>query len=553
MTDRPPKLLLVHLDGIDWASLVARVRAGSLPAIAGLMARGACGRLLSNVPVASPAALATLMTGQPPQAHGIITGWEPWAGGLRPAGRTAWCVDPLWLRLADAGFVTSSIGLPTMRPGAAWPGNHIDDRLALPDGRSWQTWSLPRDVAPPDLREDLRDLRVHPTDITSEMLRPLVPAMSGIDQEQDHRLVDLALALARLTTNDAAAQALLTERPWDAAFVHHDWLSQVGHRFTGASGPYEGVVDAAWTMVDAVMAGLDAICSADTMLMMVSLGRTGNAGTIVARGPSITPRSSLAQMRSMDLAPTVLAWFGLADENLPGKAQLGGSALRAAPPPRERMPPAPPSAPDIARVTTFGLTPPAADTDTAAHTLAARAELLMASDPTEAGRLAEEALAAGPDAILPLGLLAAARVATGQANDLPALADRLAAIIPDHPWEALIRAGYHAIRKEASQAAPYLQRAGQARDCDVRLRAAAGWLMLKRPDEAKRLLEPLHAEQPDRTDILVGLAMAAASRPLEAERWLRRALILDPINPIARVALNDLLTATGRSREVVGS
>ena len=66
------KVLIVGLDGATWRVLEPWARAGRLPHLAALMARGTWGTLRSTVPALTLPAWSSLTTGRNPGAHGVF-------------------------------------------------------------------------------------------------------------------------------------------------------------------------------------------------------------------------------------------------------------------------------------------------------------------------------------------------------------------------------------------------------------------------------------------------------------------------------------------------
>ena len=132
---------------------------------------------------------------------------------------------------------------------------------------------------------------------------------------------------------------------------------------------------------------------------------------------------------------------------------------------------------------------------------------------------------------------------------LPAIADRVAAIAPNHLWESLIRGGYHAARRENALAIVHLRRFDIEGGPLERMRAAGAWLMLERHADAARLFELVLAEMPDNVSAMVGLATRPGVAPHRAEALFRRALAIDPYHLASRRALADLLRRRGRGEE----
>src|SRR5947208_3650722 len=65
-------VLIIGLDGATWRVLEPWARAGRLPHLAGLMARGSWGTLRSTVPALTLPAWSSLTTGRNPGAHGVF-------------------------------------------------------------------------------------------------------------------------------------------------------------------------------------------------------------------------------------------------------------------------------------------------------------------------------------------------------------------------------------------------------------------------------------------------------------------------------------------------
>ena len=66
------KVLIIGLDGATWRVLEPWARAGRLPHLAALMARGTWGTLRSTVPALTLPAWSSLTTGRNPGAHGVF-------------------------------------------------------------------------------------------------------------------------------------------------------------------------------------------------------------------------------------------------------------------------------------------------------------------------------------------------------------------------------------------------------------------------------------------------------------------------------------------------
>ncbi len=130
--DRPPRLVLLGIDGGSWNLLDPMLARGELPHLAAVVERGVTAHLTAVEPLISPTVWTSIATGRGPEAHGVT---------LFYATRHSVRVPTVWDRFAASGL---RVGLYDWL--VAWPPR------AEPGGFSVPGW-LRRDdaVAPPDL------------------------------------------------------------------------------------------------------------------------------------------------------------------------------------------------------------------------------------------------------------------------------------------------------------------------------------------------------------------------------------------------------------------
>ncbi|HEX3888086.1 MAG TPA: alkaline phosphatase family protein [Phenylobacterium sp.] len=545
------RLLVIGAAGMDWPSLSA-TGPGRLAA---LRSRGAAGWLRGPGDAAGPAPWVSLVTGRLPEAHGVWRREEAWGGGRRRISRASWRVPPVWAQLSAAGISTASVAWPAARPGADWSragaGEHIDRDFAEATGKDAASWALPPRCAPPGLREDLRDLRVHPTQITGAMLAPLVPDLDRLDQSRDAKLPALAVAMARAATVQAAAAWLLRERRPDALFVHHDWLGDI-LSLVGAQRDAQ-VIDGAWRFFEGLVRGLVDLAGEQALVLVVSPGWAGQPGALLAIGPGVAAGGKLAGADGVQVAATALAAFGFEDPALPSAIAgvVAHDGLEAAP----DVPVPEPVAPDLdllRQAADAGYAPPPPATAAwRAQGLADLALMLLARDPQAALAAADAALRADGDLVAALAAKALALVALQQADPLPALADKLTRLAPRRGWGPLAQAAFHALKDEPAEAVPWLMKAEADRDPEAQTRIAAIWFAIGRANEAERVFRSLLARTPNHAAAAVGLGMAAVARRdfRVAEEVLQRAIAADPGRPAAYLQLANVYAQTARRPE----
>ena len=544
------RLLLICADGADYDGFLRRLAGGGLPNLAGLQRRGAAGPL-SGGSGNMLADLATLATGVQPEAHGVVGAEEAWAGGLRPISRASWRTPPVWARLAAAGVTTGGIAWPAMRPGAAWPGVHLDEDFIEATGETHDDWVLPRRCAPANLREDLRQRRVHPTDITGAMLKPLVPALAELDQSRDAGLPRLAVAMARAASVQAGAVWLLEQIRPQAVFVRQPWLGEVRRDFEKErDGPFGGVIDGAWRFLDGLVGRLADLAGPDAMVLFTSVASRGRPGVLLAAGGNVSVGVALEPANLPDLAPTVLARFGLEDPGLAPTIEALAPVRPRTSAPAAALPAQP--EPDVALLqaaAAAGYAPPEpAPASWRARRLADVGLLMLQRSPRGAGEAARGALALDPAHPAALALAAMAHLALEEPDPLPALADALAEVAPARGWSALARGAYHVIRREPALAAPLLRTAEADTNIETRVHVAAMWLAADRPADAERVFRAIIESDADNAPAQIGLAMTASARRdfITAEARLHDALRCDPGRPGIYLQLAHIYARTAR-------
>ncbi|MES2754021.1 MAG: alkaline phosphatase family protein [Pseudomonadota bacterium] len=536
------RVLLVAIDGVDWAGFVAEAAARRLPRLAGLAAQGTALPLRPLPPFAGPASLATIATGRPPEQHGFLRHTESWAGGWRGAGRESWGAVPIWQTAADAGLATASVGWPGTAPGDGWAGCHVDDAALWIDGVDHDHWALPLGCAPADLREDLRDARVHPSEIEAAAIAPFLSA------PDDTKATPVRFALAAAATTQAAARLALS-RGWQLACVSISWLGDL-RGFAGG----ERMLAAGWRFLDGMIGAL-IDQAGDAAVVVVSPGWRGRVGLMVSAGHGISPTQPMPSVAAtIDVAPSLLALLGLRDPMLPGRCLVShGAATQLV-----DIPPRPAATPEaidtvaLHRVLEHGFPPPpGTPAGWQAEGLALLGEALIGRDPAAAAALARAAVDTAPDNVAALRALAASAIARGEPADIAKIADRLDTLMPGDPWAALARGSSLARSGAADIAAPFLRAAESAVDVEVLLRLGAAWLIAERPRDAARLFERVLAVAPGSPAAEHGLALVAAAERdfVGAERGLRAVLSADPGHVEARRHLADLLAQLGRRGE----
>jgi hypothetical protein len=496
---RRERLLLVGLASCDPDEAERLIALGRMPVLAGIRKAGAWGALRPGEPLTPHALWTTIATGRHPETHGVLAPVAPRddGGGVEPIGHAAWRAPAFWQVAEAAGRRVLTVGWPAAAPATAWSGIHVDPSFATATGPDADSWALPpRCVSPIGLRDRLRDLRLHPTEVTADMLAPIVPELARVDQHRETGLVELAVGLASAASLHAAATALIATESWDVAAIHYDLLDQAQRRFAGLAGDpiWGGVIAAAYQFADAMLGRLIALAGEDTTLVVLSptgvragaIGAPRRAfGMLAARGRWIEPGTALPPARLIDIAPTVLARFGLTIET-DGKVLRplapGASRRQVTVPPT----PSPPPARHVAALRARGYDDRLSEAQAKTLEMAAVTRTLALGEALlDRGRLTEArtALLAARQRLpadSPVGLrrLARACLLSGDAVGCRAAGEGLLRAMPHEGWGDLAIAAAFALEGKAQKAWPHMARAREKNGDDPVMLARLGGVAL---------------------------------------------------------------------------
>lgn len=350
MSNCPPaarRLLLVGWDAADWSLLHPLLDVGQLPALGRLVEGGASGRLLCSSPPIGAAQWVSLATGKRPWQHGVCHAQELADGGRtrRPVTAVSRRSSPLWEILARQGKKCIVVGWPASHGTANGTTTVVSDAYPVPTAgpgiRPWPAAS-PGTYWPANIGDKLDRLRVSPEDIQADVIRQYLPQWQKINQRLDHRLGQLRVLLAADYSCLAAFSELIGCQRWDFAAVRLPAFAQIARFFMPYHPPrcpsvgeqdfalYSEVMRSACRALDSVLERLIQLVGPQTAIVVVS-GHglrafapppqgppTDDAeiwkspyGIFTASGSGFAPDALLQGATVLDVAPTLLTWFGL--------------------------------------------------------------------------------------------------------------------------------------------------------------------------------------------------------------------------------------------------
>jgi predicted AlkP superfamily phosphohydrolase/phosphomutase/tetratricopeptide (TPR) repeat protein len=344
------KVLLVGWDAAEWKIIDKLMSNGMMPAMKSLVDNGVRGRLATLDPPLSPMLWTSMATGVRPFKHGVLGFVEPdGQGGVRPVSSHSRKVKAVWNIFTMEGIKSNVVGW--------WPSNPVESidgcmisNLFQQEKKGRETieladWKIPDgSVYPERIIQKIEDLRVHPHEITGNLVMPFVPQALMLDKKKDKRLAVISKFLAHATTLHAVTTELIQTEPWDFTAVYHDAIDHFSHAFMKFHPPkmegmeqesyelFKDVVIGAYVYHDMMLERLLKLIDEDTTVVVISdhgfhsdhLRPThipqvpsGPAiehapyGIFVAKGPGIKKGERVHGATVLDVTPTLLTLFDL--------------------------------------------------------------------------------------------------------------------------------------------------------------------------------------------------------------------------------------------------
>lgn len=350
------RVLLTGWDAADWKVIRPLMAAGKMPNLRRLVESGASGPVATLYPPLSPMLWTSIATGKRPFKHGILGFSEPSPDGrrVRPVTNLSRSSKAVWNILNQNGLRSIVVGWWPSHPAEPVRGAMVSDHFHRATGPLKNRWPIPKNsVHPPELAQAIAKLRVHPDSIRPADVLPFIPRAREIDQVKDKRLALFLRTLAECMSIQAASLWLMEHCEWDFAAVYFDSIDHFSHGFMRFHPPrqawvgerdfemYRGVVARAYQFHDRLLGELIRKAGRGARVIVVSdhgfhpdhlrpssipKFPAGPAiehrdfGVLALRGPGIRKAAQLRGASVLDLAPTILAMFGLpAAEDMDGK------------------------------------------------------------------------------------------------------------------------------------------------------------------------------------------------------------------------------------------
>ena len=351
------KVLVIGWDAADWKVIMPLIQEGKMPTLQKLMEGGVYGRVKTLDPPLSPMLWTSMATGLRAEKHGIQGFIEPTPDmkALRPVTVTSRKVKAVWNILNQNNMKSNVVSWWPSNPAEPIDGVMVSNLFQVANKSSDENWDMPDGTIHPESYEEiLKDFRVHPSELTSQMLIPFMPKLfEGEGHTQEKRAQGIAKIIAHAASVHAASTYLQRETEWDFMAVYHDAIDHFCHLAMRFHPPrrefisesdfekYKGVVEAGYRFHDMMLERTLNLIDDETTVILISdhgfhsdhlrpksipKEPSGPAvehspyGIIVMNGPGIRKGGTISGASILDLTPTLLTLYGLpVGEDMDGK------------------------------------------------------------------------------------------------------------------------------------------------------------------------------------------------------------------------------------------
>ena len=345
--NKSKKVLLIGWDAADWKVIHKLMDEGKMPTVQRLVENGSMGNIATLFPALSPMLWTSIATGKRPYKHGIYGFTEPTPDGkaVQPMTNMSRRSKAVWNILNQHDLRSIVVGWWPSHPAEPINGIMVSDFFGKAPKKPGDKWSLMKNcVYPAELQEELAPLRLHPSQLKPQHVLPFIPLAAEINQEKDPRLGMLMKIICECVTVHRTASYLLKTRSWDFAAVYMDAIDHFCHGYMKYHPPkqdhidqesydrFNNVVTQGYIYHDIMLNDLLQNADEDTTVILMSdhgfhpdhlrpkaipnepagpAVEHRNLGIFVASGPGIKKDFVVGGANLLDVAPTVLAMYGL--------------------------------------------------------------------------------------------------------------------------------------------------------------------------------------------------------------------------------------------------
>lgn len=341
------KVMLIGWDAADWKVIHKLMDEGKMPTVAKMVENGVMGNMRTLSPVLSPMLWTSIATGKRPYKHGIYGFSEPTPDGktVQPMTNVSRKCKAIWNILNQNDMESVVVGWWPSHPAEPINGAMVSDYYhKAPRKPGDEKPLLKKCIHPERLFDAMNEMRVHPMEMSGDVILPFIPHGGEIDQEVDSRISLVMRMLAECTTVHAAATHLLETEDWDFAAIYQDAIDHFSHSFMKFHPPqlsnvsdtdyrlFKDVVNGIYIYHDMMLARLMELGGEDTTYIVMSdhgfhpdhlrprhlpaepagpAIEHRNYGIFLASGPGIRKDHIVHGANLLDVTPTILTIYDL--------------------------------------------------------------------------------------------------------------------------------------------------------------------------------------------------------------------------------------------------
>jgi predicted AlkP superfamily phosphohydrolase/phosphomutase len=355
ITAAPSRILIVGIDGLDWARVNRLADEGRMPNVARMRSEGSSGTLHSIRPFVSPTIWTCIATGKTEEKHGIsgflVNTPDPADASLTSSNMRK--VKAIWQILSAAEWSVGVIGWLVTYPADVVNGYLVSSHvtLALSAKREARApnqtddW-LSEGIYPRSLWSEVADNVYHEEDVGDSIIESFIAtSMERARREETTRTASLAKFYAADMTSLTLARHFFETRPADFSAVYFRGSDITSHFFWRFMEPeswkkelpaeavetFSPVVERYYALADSLLGEMLELVDDDTVVVLLSdhgfAGHRGyrgfegdvavgvemhrEDGIIFISGPGIKRGGEVDGASVLDVTPTVLALAGL--------------------------------------------------------------------------------------------------------------------------------------------------------------------------------------------------------------------------------------------------
>lgn len=346
MKAKKNKVLLIGWDAADWKIIDKLLEKGLMPTLQKFLSEGVRGNIATLDPPLSPILWTSIGTGMRAYKHGILGFVEPDKNGedMRSVSSSSRKVKAIWNILNQNNLKSNVTAWWPSFPVEKINGNMVCNFIQLAH-KNPEEWEIGDNMVHPlSLKEELSEIRVHPTEITPALVQPFIPLLNEIDPKKDVNLHNFLNIFAQTLTVHSVATYLLREKEADFNAVYFDGIDHFCHGFMKFHPPqmemvtdrdfqlYKDVINNVYRFFDMTLERYLDLIDKDTTIIIVSdhgfhsdhlrpknipndpagpAAEHRALGVFCARGPGIKKGETIYGASILDITPTLLQIYGL--------------------------------------------------------------------------------------------------------------------------------------------------------------------------------------------------------------------------------------------------